>query len=176
MSHVVSEGTGAVIILILCIVIALPSLIGDALRRRDNKIRTSLPENEKISAVQLLRNQHDEDLTDWQVLWLAIAYTESRFNPDAVGKANDSGILQLTPVYVDEVNRLYGTDYDIQDAFDIDKALELVALLQAKKNPSKDIDTAIFYHNKSVAYRDAVKKNMELIRRYEAFRKHLNSR
>ena len=160
----------------IAVVIALGLFFPEFIRENYFMRRAAAPAAEKISAVQLLRNQHEEDLTDWQVLWLAIAYTESRFNPDAVGKANDSGILQLTPAYVDEVNRLYGTDYDIQDAFDIDKALELVALLQAKKNPSKDIDTAIFYHNKSVAYRDAVKKNMELIRRYEAFRKHLNSR
>ena len=150
--------------------------MADLIRKRNAPTLPAAPAAEKISAVQLLRSQHQEDLTDWQVLWLAIAYTESRFNSDAVGKAHDSGILQITPVYVEEVNRLYGTDYDIQDAFDVDKALELVALLQAKKNPSKDIDTAIFYHNKSVVYRDAVKKNMELIRRYEAFRASLTSK
>ena len=160
---------------IFCLIIMLMFIGAGVQNKREHK-KPEQPAAEKISAVQLLRSQHQEDLTDWQVLWLSIAYTESRFNPDAVGKANDSGILQITPVYVDEVNRLYGTDYDIQDAFDVDKALELVALLQAKKNPSKDIDTAIFYHNKSVVYRDAVKKNMELIRRYEAFRKHLNSK
>ena len=174
MSYVVSETKGAVIVLIFCLILALPLVAAKVRSMREPK--PEQPAAEKISAVQLLRSQHQEDLTDWQVLWLAIAYTESRFNPDAVGKAHDSGILQITPVYVDEVNRLYGTDYDIQDAFDVDKALELVALLQAKKNPSKDIDTAIFYHNKSVVYRDAVKKNMELIRRYEAFRASLTSK
>ena len=160
---------------LFCLLIML-MFIGTSVRNKREHKMPEQPVAEKISAVQLLRSQHQEDLTDWQVLWLAIAYTESRFNPDAVGKAHDSGILQITPVYVDEVNRLYGTDYDIQDAFDVDKALELVALLQAKKNPSKDIDTAIFYHNKSVVYRDAVKKNMELIRRYEAFRASLTSK
>ena len=160
---------------LFCLLIML-MFIGTSVRNKREHKLPAAPAAEKISAVQLLRSQHQEDLTDWQVLWLAIAYTESRFNPDAVGKAHDSGILQITPVYVDEVNRLYGTDYDIQDAFDVDKALELVALLQAKKNPSKDIDTAIFYHNKSVVYRDAVKKNMELIRRYEAFRASLTSK
>ena len=160
---------------LFCLIIML-MFIGAGVRNKREHKMPEQPAAEKISAVQLLRSQHQEDLTDWQVLWLAIAYTESRFNPDAVGKAHDSGILQITPVYVDEVNRLYGTDYDIQDAFDVDKALELVALLQAKKNPAKDIDTAIFYHNKSVVYRDAVKKNMELIRRYEAFRASLTSK
>ena len=175
MSHVAPEWVRTALLFLLAVALLAP-FMADLIRKRNSPKLPAAPAAEKISAVQLLRSQHQEDLTDWQVLWLAIAYTESRFNPDAVGKAHDSGILQITPVYVEEVNRLYGTDYDIQDAFDVDKALELVALLQAKKNPSKDIDTAIFYHNKSVVYRDAVKKNMELIRRYEAFRASLTSK
>lgn len=109
-------------------------------------------------------------LDDWQVLQMAIAFTESRFDPDAVGKAHDSGILQLTPIYVAEVNRVAGTDYTIQDAFDIEKALEIFETMQAVKNPTKDIETAIRYHNKAGYYRSTVLRNMTFIRNYEAVR------
>lgn len=126
----------------------------------------------KWSAVQLLREQRDE-LTDWQMLILAISFTESRFRPDAVGKAGDSGHLQLLPIYVDEVNRVAGTDYSINDAFDIDKSLEMFNLLQEHYNPSKDIDEAIRFHNKSPQYRKAVLENLEMIRRYETIRARL---
>lgn len=169
MRQVVSETAGAVLIAVFCVAIVLPF----AAARGVEEEPVEAPVPEKISAVQLLRQQHQQpqgELTAWQVLQLAIAYTESRFNPSAVGKAQDSGILQITPVYVAEVNRLYGTDYALQDAFDIDTALELFALLQDKKNPAHDIDTAIYYHNKSNAYRRAVRKNMEFIRSYEAVR------
>lgn len=109
-------------------------------------------------------------LDDWQILQMAIAFTESRFDPDAVGKAHDSGILQLTPIYVAEVNRVAGTDYTLQDAFDIEKALEIFETMQAVKNPTKDIETAIRYHNKAGYYRSTVLRNMTFIRNYEAVR------
>ena len=110
------------------------------------------------------------NLSEWQVLEMAIAFTESRFDPDAVGKAHDSGILQLTPIYVAEVNRVAGTDYTLEDAFDIDKALEIFEAMQAAKNPDKDIETAIRYHNKAGYYRSTVLRNMTFIRNYEAVR------
>ena len=37
----------------------------------------------KWSAVELLRQQHKDELTEWDMLQMAIIFTESRFNPDA---------------------------------------------------------------------------------------------
>lgn len=124
----------------------------------------------EVDTIQLARFYQFDTLDDWQVLQMAIAFTESRFDPDAVGKAHDSGILQLTPIYVAEVNRVAGTDYTIQDAFDIEKALEIFETMQAVKNPTKDIETAIRYHNKAGYYRSTVLRNMTFIRNYEAVR------
>jgi len=125
------------------------------------------------SAMELLRAQHKGELTDWDKLILAISFTESRFNPDAVGKAGDTGHLQITPVYVREINRLYGTDYTIEDAFDIDKSLEMFYLMQQSKNPTGNLEQAIYYHNKSARYLNTVKENLAMIDRYEALRKKL---
>lgn len=127
----------------------------------------------RTSAMELLRKQHRDDLTEWDKLILAISFTESRFNPDAVGKAGDTGHLQITPVYVKEINRLYGTDYTIEDAFDIDKSLEMFYLMQQFKNPTGNLEQAIYYHNKSAQYLNTVKENLAMIERYEALRKKL---
>lgn len=115
-----------------------------------------------------------DTLSEWQLLTLAIAYTESKFDETAVGKAQDSGLLQIRPIYCAEINRLYGTDYKIEDAFDIQTSLEMYELMQAAKNPNKDLDKAIRLHNRSDAYRREVLKNLEFIRRFETVRAALN--
>lgn len=125
------------------------------------------------SAVELLRKQHKEELSEWDKLIMAISFTESRWNPDAVGSAHDSGHLQLVPIYVAEVNRLYDTEYTIEDAFDISKSLEMYELMQQAYNPSRDINRAIYYHNKSESYKQTVLRNLELVRNYEAIRAKL---
>lgn len=128
------------------------------------------------SAVELLRNQHKEELSDFDKLTLAIAFTESRFNADADSGAGDHGILQLRSIYIDEVNRLYHTDYTVDDAFDIDKSLEMFRALQAYYNPSKELDRGIYLHNKSEAYKRTVMQNYELICRMEDVRAKLISK
>ena len=169
MKRVVSELEGMALITLFCGVLVL--LIAGSLYAHEDPEPAPVPE--KISAVQLLRQLHGDELTDWQVLQLAIAYTESRFNPSAVGKAQDSGILQITPIYVAEVNRIAGTDYVLQDAFDTGKSLEMWDLMQAHYNEGRDLERAIALHNRAPQYRAAVLQNMEWIRRYEAFRKQL---
>lgn len=114
-----------------------------------------------------------DTLDIWQQLIMAIAFTESRFTTGALGTAGDTGILQLREIYVKEVNRLYGTEYAIQDAYDPEKSLEIFSLMQEHYNPNKDLATGIRYHNKSPFYAATVKQNMALIQRYEEFRKLL---
>ena len=111
-----------------------------------------------------------DHLSEWQQLQLAIAYTESRFNPQAVGKAHDSGVLQLTPIYIREVNRVAGTSYELADAFDIEKAAEIFSRMQDHYNPEHDLEKAIRLHNRSPYYRREVLKNLEFIKQMEAVR------
>ena len=132
------------------------------------------------SAVGLLReintpNSVGLELSDFDKLVMAICFTESRFRADAIGTQDDAGIMQIRPIYVAEVNRLYGTDYKPEDAFDIDKSLELYRLMQAHYNPNNDIETAIRYHNRSESYKRVVLENLELVNRYELLRSKLCS-
>ena len=125
------------------------------------------------SAVELLRNQHKDELTEWNKLIMAIAFTESRFRSDAVGTDQDFGVLQITPIYVSEVNRISGENFSHEDAFSVDKSLEMFAIMQEARNPQKDRDLAIWLHNKSDAYRRTVLENLDMVRRYEAVRAKL---
>jgi len=114
-----------------------------------------------------------EEITDWDKLILAMCLTESEFRPDAVGTQGDLGLLQIRAIYVEEVNRVSGTHYIHEDAFDIDKSLEMFSLMQEHYNPGHDIEVALRYHNKAAWYRRRVLDNLEFINRYEEVRNKL---
>ena len=131
---------------------------------------TAKPKPEEIpqwSCVELLRNQHKGELSDFDKLILAISFTESRFDPNAVGTHEDRGVLQIVPIYAAEASRVSGVDYAPEDAFDIDKSLAMFRAVQEAHNPSMDMDTAIRLHNKSAAYKRVVLENLEMIERME---------
>lgn len=137
------------------IVLQMQSLKKETSNLTKNKIEISTPDN----------------LSDWNTLQLAIAMTESEFNPKAVGKTNDYGIYQITPIYVKEVNRLLGKQaYTHNQVFDIEKSVEMFNVMQSFKNPNQDIETAIYFHNKAPWYKKKVMKNYETVKRYEALR------
>lgn len=85
---------------------------------------------------------------DWDVMIDALIQVESEGNPFAIGKTNDVGILQITPIYVREVNRILQKDtYDLTHRTDIDKSIEMFEIYQAYHNPSQNIEKAIRLHN-----------------------------
>lgn len=146
-------------------VCALATACGGAKRGND-------PEPPQQSAVQILRKLHSQELSDWDRLTLAIALTESRCNPAAVGTAEDVGILQITPIYAREASRISGTDYSHADARDIDKALAMFEIVQGHYNPGHDQAEAIRRHNPGAGpgYAAEVRRNLQLVERYEAVR------
>lgn len=131
----------------------------------------TIPVRERVIETKILVPV--DTLSDWQILEMAIAFTESRFKKDAVGKAEDTGVLQIRPVYVDEVNRLSGRDYTIEDALDPCMSLEMFNIVQGAWNPERDIEEAVRLHNKSPYYKKKVLENIELIRRAEEMRRKI---
>lgn len=112
-------------------------------------------------------------LSEWEITQLALILTESQMDSLAVGKANDLGILQITPIFVDEVNRLVGKDqFSHQDALSPEKSLQMLAIYQEHKNPTHDTDKAIQLHNPKggYAYARKVKKNIARVKTYEHYR------
>lgn len=112
-----------------------------------------------------------DTLTEWQMLQLAIAYTESKFDPSAVGSSEDLGILQIRPIYAREASRIsHNMEYTHSDALDSSKSLEMFNLVQDYHNPKHDMDKAIALHNRANWYKRRVLENLEFIRRMEAAR------
>lgn len=117
------------------------------------------------------------DLSDWEVLQMAIIKTESEFNRFTLGSKNDIGIFQITPIYVAEVNRLMGEHmYDASDAYSVEKSLEMFDIMQRNHNKDHDIDKAIHSHNPkggSIGYFKKVYENVAWIKRMEEVRKEI---
>lgn len=112
-----------------------------------------------------------DTLSDHQILQLALIYTESEGNPLAVGKNNDLGCLQITPIYVKEVNRILGEEkYSHEDAFNPEKALEMFSIVQDYHNPEHDVDAGIRLHNRAPWYSQKVLRNIQRIKQYEEYR------
>lgn len=108
-----------------------------------------------------------EPTSDWDLMVQALIIIESEGNPKAVGKTNDLGILQITPIYVKEVNRILGKDeYNLTDRLDVDKSLEMFEIYQAWHNSESDIKEAIKLHNPGAGsgYFDLVYKQYELLK------------
>lgn len=133
------------------------------------------------STIELLKEYYGEPepepaLTDFDKLTLAIALTESRFQPDAVGKDDDLGILQIRPAFVEEANRVSGLNFRHEDAFDIDSSLAMFNAIQSHYNAERDLDKAIRLHNNADWYRAKVLENYDLICRMEIVRAKLTSK
>lgn len=62
-------------------------------------------------------------------IWEGITVVESNKDPTAIGDNGKSwGIVQIQKIAIDDVNRLYGTSYTHEDAFDVECAKEIFHL------------------------------------------------
>ena len=103
----------------------------------------------------------------WSILLEALVQVESEGNPNAVGTKNDVGILQLTPVYVEEVNRILGENkYNLSHRYNPKKSVEMFEILQEYRNPTHSIEKAIQLHNPTAErdYHDKVVAKMREIK------------
>lgn len=84
----------------------------------------------------------------WEVMYQAICKTESEFDHLAYNKKTGAaGIIQITKIFVDDVNRILGINkYKYNDRYNKDKCREMFNIYQDYYNPNKDIHTAILLH------------------------------
>lgn len=124
--------------------------------------------NERISYVC----KDPIELSEWQIFIIALMEVECDRNPLAISSKNAVGPLQLTEVYIKEVNRLYNSNYTIEDAYDINSSLTIVEMMNDYYNPNKDIDKAIKLHNPNAGswYSKRIKDRMDKVRFNEQFR------
>ena len=132
---------------------------------------------EKIKEVYV----EGEELDEWTILTMAIMKTESEFDPSRIGATQDVGIMQFTPIAVEEVNRILRLEgkeeeYSHLDAFDIRKSIEMFNIIQGYHNKEQNISKAIHQHNPggaSIGYGKKVYDNIRFIKRMEEARKEL---
>lgn len=101
-----------------------------------------------------IKGQTTEKQTDWSNVISAIAYTESRYNPNAVSKTgNHVGYLQISKIMIRDCNRIVGYNkYTYQDRYSIEKSVEIFHLIQKYYNPTSNVEKAIRMWNGGTGY------------------------
>jgi len=105
---------------------------------------------------------------EWQEFIYAVAEVESGHDPSAVGEDNDVGWLQITPIMVDDANRILGHKrFTLADRYSVDRSVDIWNVIQGYYNNTRDFATALrvwnpgapqSYHDKVMAaYRRASK-------------------
>lgn len=81
---------------------------------------------------------------DWEIFTQALIWVESKGDSKAVGKNNDIGVLQFTPILIEDVNRILGRDvYTLEDRLDSLKSVEMFNIIQDHYNPQHDYHLAL---------------------------------
>lgn len=95
----------------------------------------------------------------WPVFIEALIHVESRGDSTAVGTKNDVGVLQITPIMVEDANRIVGEErYTLDDRTDRDKSIEIFNIIQNHYNPDHDMHYALKIWNSRapISYHRAV--------------------
>jgi hypothetical protein len=105
---------------------------------------------------------------NWNAFINALIHIESKGKWDAVGTSNDVGVLQITPICVEQANIYVGYDkYSLDDRLDSLKSVEIFNVIQNKMNPTHDLHFAlkiwnskapISYHTQVMGKYEEIKK------------------
>lgn len=123
------------------------------------------------------KQENLDSLSEWDMFTLALMKVESNYEPTAVSSVGAKGYFQITPIYVEEVNRVHKTNYkydEVVKSFDL--SYEVFTLMQEAHNQEYDMDEALRLHNGDHKwYRRRVYKEMDAIVRYEEMRQMVKS-
>ena len=84
---------------------------------------------------------------EWSALIRALIQVESGGKSDAVGSCDDVGVLQITPIYLEDVNRIAKANYTPEHRYDSILSVEMFNIYQRHYNPEKNVEKAIKLHN-----------------------------
>ena len=80
-------------------------------------------------------------LTEKEKILMAFIAVESSGNWNAYNKSEQAaGILQIRPIMLKEINRLFKTDFQLQDRFDSIKSVQMFWMFQRHHNPELDLE------------------------------------
>lgn len=123
--------------------------------------------NRKMFIKKITKREINKIPSNWDIFIEALIRVESEGKENAVGTKNDVGVLQITPIFVQEVNRILKKKiYTLKNRRNKKKSIEMFNVLQARYNPTKDINKAIKLHNPraSKSYHTKIIKQIEMIK------------
>lgn len=128
--------------------------------------------NEESAEPKVVISNQYQRLDEWQVMMMAIMEEESGYDSQALSDHNARGVMQITPIYVDEINRISRYRYEHMDAHNDTSAVVMFTTMQDYYNAEHDIDKAIRMHNPTAGkwYARRIKMRMDVIRRMEELR------
>lgn len=106
--------------------------------------------------------------TDWDAFITALAWVESRWDDNAESPKQAVGYLQITPVLVEDANRIVGKEmFTLDGRYDRKESIRLFNVIMDNYNPEHDMQFALKLWNpySKVSYHRAVmRKYNELAR------------
>ena len=94
-----------------------------------------------IDTVVVYKNGHD---CDWEIFTQALIWVESKGDSKAVGSKDDTGILQITPIILQDCNRILKTErFTLEDRLDSLKSVAMFNVIQDYYNPQHDYHLAL---------------------------------
>ena len=81
---------------------------------------------------------------DWEIFTQALIWVESKGDSKAMGSKNDVGVLQITPILVEDCNRILKCEaFILEDRLDSLKSVEMFNIIQDHYNPQHDYHWAL---------------------------------
>ena len=145
--------------------------------RQNMKLKDELKATTERLAEVENKFKDEQPLSDWDMFTLALMKVESNYEPTAVSSKGAKGYFQITPIYVEEVNRVHKTNYNYDEVVkSFEKSYEVFTLMQEAHNKEYDMDEALRLHNGDRKwYRRRVYKEMDAIMKYEEMRRMVKS-
>lgn len=125
------------------------------------------PEPSADAQVVIVSRPEQAQPQNWDVFITALAWVESRYDCDAVSDRQAVGYLQVTPILVEDANRIVGREvFTMEGRHDRQESIRLFNVIQDHYNPEHDMQLALKIWNprSKLSYHTAVmKKYNELI-------------
>lgn len=94
-----------------------------------------------VDTIVVYKNGHNYD---WELFTQALIWVESKGDSKAVGNYDDVGVLQITPILLQDCNRILKNEgFTLEDRLDSLKSVEMFNIIQDHYNPQHDYHWAL---------------------------------
>lgn len=95
----------------------------------------------RVDTIVVYKNGHDYD---WELFTQALIWVESKGDSKAVGSKDDMGVLQITPILLQDCNRILKYEaFTLEDRLDSLRSVEMFNIIQDHYNPQHDYHLAL---------------------------------